>query len=1056
MSSTTDAISPGLRAFPIVGRLMNRLTYPQKFLLISTVFILPLSLLLFFFIREINGGIDFARKELMGNDYVRPLHAMLLHSGKAHADALGFSTGQAENRPALVRSLAEMSVNFEQIERNQRRMGAALDTQKRFSVLSKNWWFLQQGLLAKEISNPRALFASLIEDIHSLLAQVVNISNLILDPDLDTYFLMDATVLKWPRVQDLLTQTRLLALGILSRQVIAPSEKAELIALLGVLRSLKVEFARGVEIAFQHARDRQVDPALRPSFTVAIQALEDYEALLQQHLLGQDTVRLTPKEFDLTLSRAVQTNHYFTRRALDELDRLLGSRISAFTDRRNTVLVAVGTLLGLAAFLFSAFYSGVMRTVTAVGATARRLEQGHFEDLITLETRDELGQVVTSFNAVAARLRREYLLAKEESARAHTAEERLRQSEERFRGVFENSVEGMFQSTVDGKYLAVNRALAQIYGYDSPAELMEAIGDISRKLYVDPKRRAEFQESIGTQGFVANFESQVYRRDGSVIWISENARVVRDPEGRTLYYEGTVSDISEQKRIEAARVAIEGELRRAKEYAERANRAKSEFLANMSHELRTPLNGILGYTQILQRYPNLTPKIREGVRVIHQSAEHLLTLINDLLDLAKIEAQRLDLVLSSVDLREFLRPIGAMISIRAQAKKISYQEHFAEDLPQVVTLDEKRLRQVLLNLLGNAVKFTEQGSVSFSVSRTPAGQIHFAIKDTGIGIREDRIDELFAPFSQVADTARNIDGTGLGLALSQRLVGLMGGVIQIESQFGCGSTFSFEIDLPEAGAPAATVDRVPPAEIIGYNGLRRKILVIDDRWENCAVIEDMLAPLGFEVIQAGNGQEGLQRVMEQKPDLILTDLVMPVMDGFTLAREIRAHPELQHALIIAVSASVSDHDRARSLEEGCDDFLRKPIALDQLLGKLGQYLKLAWIYRELPKDREQTKPDAGLQAPTPEDAMPPDGADAEVPLLLPPEQFQHLRALAAIGDIRGVTALARDLAQTDPRYGPFAAQIANLAGNFKVKLIRQLINHHMPIEPPIHHDSANA
>ncbi|MGH8480701.1 MAG: HAMP domain-containing protein, partial [Gammaproteobacteria bacterium] len=427
MSTVTDASGPRVRAFPLFGRWMNHLSYPQKFLLISTVFILPLSLLLYFFVKEVDDRIDFARKERMGTGYVRPLYAMLLHGSQAHADALGFAAGRVESRPAMVRSLAQMSASFAQIERNQRRHGAALETDNGFSILSENWSFLKKGLLADKMANPRDLFASLEGDIRDLLAQVVNTSNLILDPDLDTYFLMDATVLKWPRVEDLLTQTRLLAGGVLARQALAPDEKAELAALSGVLRSLKVELARGVETAFQNTRDAQLAPALRPSLTAAMQALEDYQAFLKQHFLDRDPQDITfgglgLEEFEPTFSRAVQTNYYFTGRALDTLDRLLDHRIADFQDRRNAVLLAVGVLLGLAACLFSAFYAGVMRTVSAIGTTARRLEEGHFGDPVALESRDELGQVVTSFNAVAAQLRREYLLAKEESARAQAAE----------------------------------------------------------------------------------------------------------------------------------------------------------------------------------------------------------------------------------------------------------------------------------------------------------------------------------------------------------------------------------------------------------------------------------------------------------------------------------------------------------------------------------------------------------------------------------------------------------------------------------------------------------
>ncbi|MGH2671072.1 MAG: ATP-binding protein, partial [bacterium] len=343
-----------------------------------------------------------------------------------------------------------------------------------------------------------------------------------------------------------------------------------------------------------------------------------------------------------------------------------------------------------------------------------------------------------------------------------------------------------------------------------------------------------------------------------------------------------------------------------------------------------------------------------------------------------------------------------LIASRAQAKSIAYRQHVAEDLPRVVTLDEKRLRQVLLNLLGNAVKFTDRGEVSLALSRAASGKIRFLVEDTGIGIRVDKIDQLFQPFTQVSDAARNTEGAGLGLALSQRLVGLMGGVIEVQSQFGHGSRFFFEIDLPEAEAPLSTIERAPLPEIIGYHGPRRRILVVDDLRENGAVIEDLLTPLGFEIMQAENGREGFKKALEWKPDLIMTDLVMPVMDGFTFTREIRVHPDLKDSPIIAVSASVFDYDTAKSREVGCDDFIQKPVALDQLLHKLGRLLKLEWVYQEPPEGR--ARPEAGTEA----------------PISLPPDQARRLRALAAKGDIKGTVALARDLAEAEPRYGPIA------------------------------------
>ncbi|MGH8567050.1 MAG: ATP-binding protein [Gammaproteobacteria bacterium] len=366
-------------------------------------------------------------------------------------------------------------------------------------------------------------------------------------------------------------------------------------------------------------------------------------------------------------------------------------------------------------------------------------------------------------------------------------------------------------------------------------------------------------------------------------------------------------------------------------------------------------------------------------------------------------------------------------------------------------MDEKRLRQVLLNLLGNAVKFTDRGEVSLALSRAASGKIRFLVEDTGIGIREDKIDQLFQPFTQVSDAARNTEGTGLGLALSQRLVGLMGGVIEVQSQLGHGSRFSFEIDLPAAEAPLSTIERAPLPEIIGYHGPRRRLLAVDDLRDNRAVIQHLLTPLGFEIMQAENGEEGFKKALEWKPDLIMTDLVMPVMDGFTFTRKLRAHPDLKHSPIIAVSASVFDYDTAKSREVGCDDFIQKPVALDHLLDKLGRHLKLEWVYQELP---EGSQPAAGPPPSAPVPTAPASGTGTPVPL--PPDQARRLRALAAKGDITGAAALARELAEAEPRYGAFAAQIANLAERFKVKLIRQLIDDHTPTEAAIHQDSAGA
>ncbi|MEN8444888.1 MAG: ATP-binding protein, partial [Cyanobacteria bacterium J06555_13] len=318
------------------------------------------------------------------------------------------------------------------------------------------------------------------------------------------------------------------------------------------------------------------------------------------------------------------------------------------------------------------------------------------------------------------------------------------------------------------------------------------------------------------------------------------------------------------------------QLKQTKDAAEAANQSKSEFLANMSHELRTPLNGILGYAQILKRENNITPKQKKGLNIIHQSGEHLLMLINDVLDIAKIEARNLDIQPHVVHLPTLMMGIVEIIRIRAEQKGLVFRYCPEDDLPQTVVVDEKRLRQVLINLLGNAVKFTEQGTVTFSIKsvEVPASNLAFEVTDTGIGIAESVRAKIFQPFEQVNDARSKREGTGLGLAISQQIVGLMGSHIQLQSQLGRGSTFSFTLDLALPSSEMEIAQIAAPA-IVGYKGDRKSILVVDDRWENRSVLVNLLEPLGFTLMEAENGQVGLAKALMDVPNLVITDLVMP-------------------------------------------------------------------------------------------------------------------------------------------------------------------------------------
>ncbi len=489
-------------------------------------------------------------------------------------------------------------------------------------------------------------------------------------------------------------------------------------------------------------------------------------------------------------------------------------------------------------------------------------------------------------------------------------------------------------------------------------------------------------------------------------------------------------ETKQRKRLERLVTERTAELKAAMDRVEAANKAKSEFLSHMSHELRTPLNGILGYSQILLTEGGLNSEQTDGLNIIQNNGEHLLMLINDILDLSKIEAGKVLLSNSIINFIEFLDDISALIRARAEEKGLDFSSAYLAVLPVYIRIDEKRLRQILLNLLGNAVKFTDTGHVILKVYLLEMlegiARIRFEIMDTGPGINPRQLDDIFLPFVQSGDIRHYSEGTGLGLAISRRLVAEFGGKLAAESVTGSGSTFRFDLNIPASDDfPVLSDDEGFSVHGDG----KSSILVADDNDVDRNELVGLLKPLGFDVFTADNGREEIEKAIEIMPDLILTDLVMKGISGFDAVQEIRKIPVLKNIPVIAVTDSVPEMDLQDSKLAGCDNFLSKPVNPGKLFELIRMYLGIDWL----------TFGPVGKQ---PASGRKPAGCFAAPPA----EELGLLLEMLDQGDIRKIRKRASEIGYKDIRYKPFMEELLSLARAYEVKKLRLFINSHLGVD----------
>lgn len=875
-----------MKIFTLKKKIAKQVSGRSSLVTIFLIFILPFTVVVYQLVSEINQQIDFAKKEQLGLQYNSPLRKLLEQLQQHRGLLYGYAKGENFGELLKQKELA-IEESIAAVELVDKRLGLTLEATEKWQKFQQNWQAMKGNIF---MMRPEASFKAhtdLIAELLSLMSHVGDTSNLILDPSLNSYYLMDAVVNQLPSLTENLAQVRGLGTGIAAQKKITDQEKVQLTILFGLIESPNNQLRRGLQVAME--KDATSKAKIESYVKERFLATDNFIQLVEQEIIRTEAINIKGDAYFAAGTIALDAQFKLYDVASETLDGVLQKRIDGLTTKNNLVKAFSLLVLAMVIYVLIAF--------------ARSL------------TKRQQSEIA------------------------------LQQAEEKYRTIFENAVDGIFQTTSQGHYISANPALASIYGYSSPEELIANLTNIGQQLYVDSNRRTQFMNLIQENDAVSDFESQIYTKDGKVIWISESSHVVRDTNGTLLYYEGSVQDINDRKQVEE-------ELHRAKEAAEAANSSKSQFLANMSHELRTPLNAIIGYSEMLQEeaedldQEDFIPDLQK----IHAAGKHLLTLINDILDLSKIEAGRMELYIESFKIAGMVEDV--VTTIRPLVEKNSNQLKVVctQDLGSMQA-DLTKVRQSLFNLLSNACKFTQQGTITLTVSRgrdeekmsntssssnslTTEDWITFRVTDSGIGMTPEQISKLFQAFTQAdGSTTRKYGGTGLGLAITKKLCQMMGGDVTVESVSVQGSTFTIQLPVKVLD-PKTQPTQLLPSKANPLPPGAKTVLVIDDDPTVHDLIQRFLSKEGFRVESALNGEEGLRKAHELQPDAITLDVMMQRMDGWSVLSSLKADPNLADIPVIMLTI-VDNKNMGYAL--GASDYLTKPIERDRLSAILRKY-----------------------------------------------------------------------------------------------------------------------
>ena len=877
--------------------LMNRLRFPQKFLLISLLFVLPLALVMALLILQINSNIELAERELDGTAYLRPARNLFQDALVNQILVQDYQNGRV-TADEIARVRSRMDAEFNTLEQWDGQLGGKLGTRNDFQTLKADWQKLKSQPPDQPSTSGEDLNTKLVADLRALMANVGNTSNLILDPRLDSHYLTDVVVLKIPEGLALQAETLALDIPGLAQQS-STAGLARTSAVIGQLQANLDATQSGMRAALQNTAAANMSPTLDAPRRASSNATDEFLDSVGRiwNTQGAETEAAALRANGVI---ALQSNFKLWDTSVAQLDQLLQVRITNLNQQKAIAMGITAVVLLLVAYLWVAFYLAVMRTVSALEAASKRMVNGEMGGGVQLDNRDELGQIVTAFNQIASAL---------------VSSSAYRQA------VVDNAADGILTADRDGKVMSFNPAAERIFGYAAA----EVIGKQVAMLV--PSNGGMFARN-GSAAQNQRRETEGRHKDGTGFPL--DLAVTETHLGDQTLFIGLMRDITQQKQAEL-------QLQQAKEAADAANQAKSAFLANMSHELRTPLNAIIGYSEMLQEEAEDTGQesFVPDLQKINGAGKHLLGLINAVLDLSKIEAGKMELYLESFSVPNLVQDVAGVIQPLIAKNANTLRVQCAEDTG-TMRADLTKVRQSIFNLLSNASKFTEKGVITLDVQRTredDAERMIFRVSDTGIGMTPEQVHKLFQEFSQAdASTSRKYGGTGLGLALSRRFARMMGGDITVESEPGKGSTFTMRLPAQVAEQKAEPVSTPLAVESVPSGASR--VLVIDDEPTARDLMQRLLTSHGFNATSAANGADGLKLAKDLHPDAITLDVMMPGMDGWTVLTALKEDAATADIPVIMVSI-VDEKNLGYAL--GAADYLTKPVERERLVAILNRY-----------------------------------------------------------------------------------------------------------------------